>query len=101
VVTPKITYYMTDYTALAPICTTAATAQDLQPIFNGYSIGQMGRYQRRRPLRPARMEKPVFKKPAHKFEGTPSAAPGTAESGHHERSYLDEATKTSCTLLMT
>ena len=91
VVTPKITYYMTDYTTSRRIFTDGRDwPKDLLPSFNGYSIGKWvdtdgdGRYDL------LEVETRGFKSP-RTFEGSGLPLHRDGESIIKERIYLDKA----------
>ena len=93
VVTPKITYYMTDYTTSRRIFTDGREwPKDLLPSFNGYSIGKWidtdgdGRYDL------LEVESRGFKSP-RTFEGSGLPLHSDGESVIKERIFLDKADK--------
>jgi hypothetical protein len=91
VVTPKVTYYMTDYTTSRRIFTDGRDwPKDLLPSFNGYSIGKWvdtdgdGRYDL------LEVESRGFKSP-RTFEGSGLPLHEDGQSVITERIYLDKA----------
>jgi hypothetical protein len=91
VVTPKVTYYMTDYTTSRRIFTDGRDwPKDLPPSFNGYSIGKWidtdgdGRYDL------LEVESRGFKSP-RTFEGSGLPLHRDGESIIKERIFLDKA----------
>jgi hypothetical protein len=93
VVTPKITYYMTDYTTSRRIFTDGRDwPRDLLPSFNGYSIGKWvdedgdGRYD------VLEVETRGFKSP-RTFEGSGLPLHQDGQSVIKERIYLDRTNK--------
>jgi hypothetical protein len=93
VITPKVTYYMTDYTTSRRIFTDGRDwPKDLLPSFNGYSIGKWvdtdgdGRYDL------LEVESRGFKSP-RTFEGSGLPLHHDGESVITERIYLDKADK--------
>jgi hypothetical protein len=93
VVTPKVTYYMTDYTTSRRIFTDGrAWPKELLPSFNGYSIGKWvdtdgdGRYDL------LEVETRSFKSP-RTFDGSGMPLHGDGESVITERIYRDKTDK--------